>query len=130
MNTYKRFIPRLKKRLTSDSLQRKIGVKFWLSFLCPCNWWLITNRTNILAKTLYSEWEITQTLQDLTCPPLWAINATTCETGKSWRFSKEKMGDYKVGYVFNPFFRISDAMAISAAYPVGLGKYCFKCQKV
>ena len=53
--------------------------------------------------------------------PRWFINATCYESGKNWRFSKQRMGDYTTNYVVNPDFPIADAMAASAAVPGLIG---------
>lgn len=49
------------------------------------------------------------------------INTTCFETGKNWRFSKRRMGDYKTNYVVNPSFPVADAIAASAAVPGLIG---------
>ena len=53
--------------------------------------------------------------------PRWIINATCYETGKNWRFSQPRMGDYLTHYVLNPDVSISDAIAASAAVPGLIG---------
>lgn len=60
-------------------------------------------------------------LKDLPDIPRWTINSTTYETGKNWRFSKKRMGDYLTGYVMNPDLPLADAAASSAGFPAGIG---------
>ncbi|MFZ2725842.1 MAG: patatin-like phospholipase family protein [Methylococcaceae bacterium] len=115
--------PEIEKLLTSKNLQItaiKILIK---SFFCPPNWGDLLNRGNILAKALKCSWKIVNNLQDISDYPRWVINGTTQETGKCWRFSKERMGDYKTGYVINPDILIADAIAASAAFPPYIDHY-------
>ena len=54
----------------------------------------------------------------------WYTNCTTYETGKRFRFCKENMGDYKIGYVEHPDIPLSHVMAASAGFPILIGPYC------
>jgi len=67
------------------------------------------------------EWGIYGDLSDLPREPRWIINATGYETGKNWRFSQPRMGDYQTQYVINPSFPLADALAASAAFPGLIG---------
>ena len=49
------------------------------------------------------------------------VNATCYETGRNWRFSQRRMGDYVTNYVLKPATPIADAMAASAAVPGVIG---------
>ena len=49
------------------------------------------------------------------------INATCSQTGKNWRFHRDAMGDYQAKYVRDPDFRLSHALAASAAVPGLIG---------
>lgn len=111
--------PKIEELLTIKDLQTK-AIK---SLLCPKNWGDFMNRGNILANELKSYWGINGNLQDIPDYPRWVINGTTRETGKCWRFSKERMGDYKIGYVINPNLFIAEAIAASAAYPTYIDHY-------
>jgi NTE family protein len=84
-------------------------------------WSLFTGRANLLAKVLEVAWNIKGSLQDLEGDLNWIINSTHFNNGKNFRFSKEKMGDYKLGYVSKPDFAISHAVAASAAFPGLIG---------
>ncbi|MCK5345982.1 MAG: hypothetical protein KAR20_21375, partial [Candidatus Heimdallarchaeota archaeon] len=53
--------------------------------------------------------------------PVWVINAATYETGAGFIFERAIMGDYKSGYVHNPKYALSDAIAASAGFPVLVG---------
>ena len=67
------------------------------------------------------QWDISGTLQNIPSVPRWFINATCYETGKNWRFSQRRMGDYHTGYVLMPEVAISDAIGASAAVPGVIG---------
>ena len=111
--------PKIKGLLTSKDLQAK-AIK---SLLYPKNWGDLLNRGNIIANELKSYWGVSGNLQDIPDYPRWVINGTTCETGKCWRFSKERMGDYITGYVVNPDLPIAEAIAASASYPPVIDHY-------
>lgn len=112
-------LPQMEKYFVDIGLGRDALVKL----LYPWNWKNMFSRANIIADTLFDKWDIKNTLQDLETYPIWEIGATTNETGKSWRFSQEKMGDYKFGFVEHPKFQISKAVAASAAFPGVIGRY-------
>lgn len=60
----------------------------------------------------------TATLQDLPADgPRFVFNATNSQTGALWRFSRQLMGDYRVGIIANPTVEIADAVACSSAFP-------------
>jgi NTE family protein len=79
------------------------------------------NKAALIARVMRDKWGITGSVQDLPAAPLWEINCTTFETGKDFRITKEKMGDYQTGYVKNPVIPIADAAAASAGFPVLIG---------
>ncbi len=112
--------PKIKKYLTQSSL---MTVTIKNLFIIPSNWLNIFQRVKILSYTLKYDWKIKTNLSNISKIPIWAVNATTSETGKSWRFTHEKMGDYVTNYVLNPNIPLSDIMAISAAFPGGFGPY-------
>jgi NTE family protein len=107
---------KIKQRLTESSLQNRL---IWRLLTRP--WLLLAPRAKVLAEVLEAEWKLTQCLQDLPDTPEILINATTYETGKNWRFSKKRMGDYLTGYILKPRFPLSQAAAASAAYPGLIG---------
>lgn len=111
--------PKIEELLTTKDLQAK-AIK---SLLSPKNWGDFLNRGNIVANELKSYWGIKGNLQDISDYPRWVINGTTRETGKCWRFSKERMGDYISGYVVSPNLPIAEAIAASAAYPPAIDHY-------
>ena len=104
------------KCLTTATLQWSY---VWRVFAAP--WRLAQGRARILARQLEAQWGIDGSLQDLPPAPRWIINATCYETGKNWRFSQPRMGDYLTQYVLEPDLPIADAIAASAAVPGLIG---------
>lgn len=64
-------------------------------------------------KHLYGE----ATLQDLPDRPRFIFNATNFGRGVGFRFSKPYAGDYRIGRILHPTFRVSLAVAASSAFP-------------
>ena len=87
-------LPQVAKCLTTATLQWSYA---WRSFALP--WRLAQGRAHILAKRLEAQWGIAGSLQTLPSEPRWFINTTCYETGKNWRFSQPRMGDYLTHYV-------------------------------
>jgi NTE family protein len=79
------------------------------------------NRHSILSYTLKGDWKIDVNMQDINDKPIWSINTTTLETGKSWRIEKQKMGSHDLGYIHFPEMDLADAIAASAGFPIGIG---------
>jgi NTE family protein len=75
------------------------------------------------------KWGVTGSLQDLPDAPVWEINCTTFETGKCFRFTKARMGDWQIGHVKQPDFPIADAAAASAGFPILIGPLQFDAGK-
>lgn len=101
------------------------GNSFEKMVFSPSHWRNLFSRANIIADSLKTHWKITDSLNNLPDYPIWEINATTNETGKNWRFSKEKMGDYQFGVIHKPFYNISNAVAASASFPGLIGRFSF-----
>jgi NTE family protein len=117
-------LPACKSLLTTRDLQRRYVVRL----LC-IPWLLARGRAHVLARAMQKTWKVTGTLAQLSDEPVWFINATTYETGKNWRFSKKRMGDYQTHYVLMPHMPLADAMAASAAVPGLIGPLSIKtCQ--
>jgi NTE family protein len=56
-------------------------------------------------------------LRDLPEKPVFVFNASSLQTGALWRFRRDYMGDYKVGYVLQPDLPLSHAVGASSAFP-------------
>ena len=56
------------------------------------------------------------TLQDLPDEPVIVLGATNVQTGVTWRFRKDYMGDYRVGLVHSPSVPLAVAVAASSAF--------------
>ena len=109
-------LPAAKQLLTSSNLEHAYIIR---RIRQP--WRLGRGRATYLADSISRLWGVTGSLRELPTAPRWAINATTYETGKSWRFSHQRMGDYTVGYVEQPDFPVAQAISASAAFPGLIG---------
>lgn len=77
----------------------------------------------LIARSLECKWGIHGKLSELTGDVTWYANCTTYETGKRFRFCKNNMGDYTIGYVDNPKIPLSEVMSASAGFPILIGPY-------
>ena len=93
--------------------------------LRPWNWGHLLSRANLVAKALQG-WGICHDLSHLPVKPEWSINATTAENGRRFRFKRDSIGDYQFGYADGSKFPLSKAMAVSAAFPGGIGPLSIK----
>ena len=109
-------LPNVRARLTTATLQWSYA---WRSVAQP--WQLTRGRARILAQQLEAQWGIRGSMQDVPETPRWMVNATCYETGKNWRFSRRRMGDYLTNYVLDPPTPIAHAVAASAAVPGAIG---------
>lgn len=110
-------LPKIRHIVTSRDLQARALVSVWLK-----PWRLLTGRGPALAEALQSCWGITKGLQDLPERPCWYINATTFHSGKNWRFSRARMGDWRFGYLDSPDVPLATALAASAGVPYVIGR--------
>lgn len=117
-----RVFPYLEQILTEKSLQKKA----LLDLVLPWNWKFIFNRANLISKEIENFWGIKSNIDDLPAKPIWTINGTCGENGRRFRIKKGEIGDYEIGYSKAANFSLSDAMAISAAFPVGIGPLSLK----
>lgn len=113
--------PVLRDQLCAKSLQWGAARQL----VHPGNWRYFLSRSNLLAKALQHEWGVTAELSRLPEAPEWSINGTTAETGKRFRFKRDSLGDYMLGYSAPGDFPLADALAVSAAFPGGFGPLSF-----
>lgn len=111
-------LPTVQRLLTTTSLQCDALVRLIFN---PANWALVLSRANVIAKSIKNLWGVKATLEQLPPSPIWSINGTTAENGRRFRFKNCEIGDYEVGYAQAPDFKVADAMAVSAAFPGGIG---------
>jgi len=122
---YKNHIfPSLKNKLCS----RNLDIDAISMLKHPTNLKYIFSRANLLAKALYEKWGVSSMVKDLPDYPEWSINGTTAETGKRFRFKKNSIGDYTIGYSSPEDMLLADAMSISAAFPGLIGPYSLKAK--
>lgn len=89
--------------------------------LNPMHLRFLLSRANLLGLALRNEWQIEDKLSALPSSPEWSINGTTAENGKRFRFKRDDLGDYSLGYAASDDFPLADALAVSAAFPGGFG---------
>ncbi len=111
-------LPTIRRILTTTSLQYDALMRLILN---PANWMLLLSRANVIAKSIEDLWGIEATLKQIPANPTWSINGTTAENGRRFRFKNCEIGDYEVGYAQAPNFKLAAAMAVSAAFPGGIG---------
>lgn len=116
--------PLAKHYITHKDIQR---VAIFRLLLRP--WRFLQGGAKILSESIQRCWHVTGLLNNLATKPRWIINATTYESGKNWRFTSQRMGDYIVNYVMNPAIPLADAMAASAAYPGLIGPLILKTRQ-
>lgn len=119
------FYPTLRSQLCTKSLQ-------WgalRQLLRPWNWRYFLSRSNLLSKALHHEWGISAKLSCLPEIPEWSINGTTAENGKRFRFKRDSIGDYILGYSVPGDLPLADALAVSAAFPGGFGPLSFETSR-
>ncbi len=75
------------------------------------------SRTNIIAREYARFFFGGATLKDLPALPRLIINATSLNTGVIWKFSRDKVGDYKSRFRKIEGFPVSLAVAASSAVP-------------
>ena len=115
-------VPRMKQLLIEKDLQCSAIKR--LSY--PKNWRFILSRANVLAQTIENHWGVKGNLNDLPTNPVWSVNGTTAENGRRFRFKRTECGDYELGYADSANIKIADAMAVSAAFPIGIGPFVIK----
>jgi NTE family protein len=111
-------LPQIRQELTSKSLQYSAICRLLFN---PINWHYCLSRANVLAQAIRGIWDIKASLGELDTNPVWTINCTTAEDGHRFRFKNNTMGDYELGYTNAGTFDLAKAIAISAAFPGGIG---------
>ena len=117
-------LPAIKQHITGTNIEKEY---FWATLSAPWLW--NRGRAHLLARAMEKNWRISGRLNQLEDKPLWSINTTCYETGKNWRFSQEKMGDYVTKYVARPTVTIADAIAASAGVPGIIGPLVIKSKE-
>ena len=122
-DTYKSCVfPQLQEKLCSKSFI----VSMLKLLVNPANIHMIIYRANLLAEALKREWGITYNLSELPEQPEISMNGSTAENGKRFRFKRDTFGDYELGYADSSSFPLAEAMAVSAAFPGGIGPLTIK----
>lgn len=111
--------PALERKLCAKSLIKEM----LLRLIRPENYKYLLYRANILARTLEQDWGITEMLGELPETPETSFEGTTAENGKRFRFKRDTFGDYDLGYADSARFPLAEALAVSAAFPGGIGAF-------
>ena len=119
-------LPWVRETLITHSLQRSALARLVCN---PFNWRFALSRANVLAQAIRGLWDVKASLSTLKGAPVWSINCTTGETGRRYRFKNGTMGDYELGYAAVEDFSLARAMAISAAFPGGIGPLTLKTNR-
>lgn len=119
---FERIHPEIKRTVTTVDLQCS-AVK---RLLRPSNWRYLLSRANVLSQSIEHDWGVAAHLGQLPASPVWSVNGTTAETGKRFRFKRDGCGDYEVGYASASDFKVADALAVSAAFPLGIGPFVIR----
>lgn len=93
------------------------------------NWPHLFSRANIVAQAIKEDLKIQASLKDFPHAIKWSINGTTAETGKRFQLQFDQFGEYSLGYAEAPDFPLASAIAISAAFPIGIGPYSLATKK-
>jgi NTE family protein len=118
-------LPAIREQLITRNLQAAAVNRL----LLPWNWRHLLSRANVLAQAIEASWDVRATLSELPVTPLWSINGTTAETGRRFRFKSSACGDYQLGYANAGKFPLSEALAMSAAFPGAIGPLAIKCNQ-
>jgi len=118
--------PNVREVLTKRSLQVDAAVRLVMN---PVNWRFLLSRANVVAQSIEKCWGIRATLDELPGRPLWSINGTTAENGRRFRFKGITIGDYEIGYAEAKRYPLAAAMAMSAAFPGGIGPIALDASK-
>ena len=114
--------PRIRTLLTQSNLQAAALRRL----VRPRNWRYLLSRANVLSEAIAHRWGIAARLRHLPEKPVWSVNGTTAENGRRFRFKQTGCGDYEIGYAAAGGFKISDAMAVSTAFPGLIGPFAIR----
>ena len=115
-------LPEISALLCRRSLQEgALGQLLWLP-----NFRFILSRANLVAIELEERWGFGIPLSHIKSSPEWSINGTNAQNGKRFRFKGSEIGDHNSGYAFAPDFPLAKALAVSAAFPIGIGPLTIK----
>jgi NTE family protein len=107
-----RVLPAAREKVTTQDLQ---GALIGDVLRFPLR--LFHTRADEMSRELQERWAVTGRLSDLPEHPRWIINSTCYETGRNWRFERDRMGDSSFGHSADTWIPISDAVAASCGFP-------------
>lgn len=127
--TSKQYLDSVASQVRLKLTTKNVSLTGALLLFLPTNWRYILSRANVLSQAIERSWSIKVTLENLPPKPIWSINATTAETGRRFRFKLNRFGDYELGYAGASHFKVSEAMAVSAALPGAIGPLVIKAKE-
>ena len=90
----------------------------WVDAVAIAKGALSPNRTAAdVLQGIYSEHLFTKTLDQLPDHPTFVFNSTNMQTGRSFRFSKKRLADWRLGLISNPKLPVALAVTASSAFP-------------
>lgn len=113
-------LPSIKQNIMEKDIQWHALARLLVE---PYYW---NKKVNLLANVMEQRWVVHGCLQDIPRFPKWTINTTAYESGKDLRISASQMGSLQTGFVTQPRFPVSHAMAASAGFPILIGPYKLK----
>lgn len=119
--TSKEFITNVLPSIECTLLKNDLQLSALRKILVSPHYW--SRKAVLIARLLESKWGIHGKISELTGDVTWYVNCTTYETGKRFRFCRNNMGDYMIGYVNNPQIPLSEVMSASAGFPIFIGPY-------
>lgn len=122
----RRFLSEIYPAMQYKLCSRSLIADMLKQLIRPGNYRFLLSRANILGKALEVEWGIAEKLGNLPLYPEISLEGTTAENGKRFRFKRDTLGDYDLGYADAADFPLAQALAVSAAFPGGIGPLCLE----
>lgn len=70
-----------------------------------------------IVEKQYAKHLMSKRLDELPSHPVFVFNSTNLQTGRSFRFTKKYMGDYRLGLIRDPRLPVAKAVAASSGFP-------------
>lgn len=79
-----------------------------------------------VLEGIYAEHLFNETLDKMPNHPVFVFMSTNMQTGRSFRFTKKRLADYRIGEIPNPTLPIARAVTASSAFPPFLSPVVLK----
>lgn len=117
-------LPAAREKMTTQDLQGAV-IGDVLRF--PLR--LFHTRADEMSRELQKRWAVTGPLSGLPEHPRWMINSTCYETGRNWRFERQRMGDSSFGHTTDTDIPLADAVTASCGFPGLVGPLVLDTRK-